>query len=59
MLEPEESLRSLAAALSERLIEDGYDQRTGRDFEQTHQGHRKRRQRKRFPVRLYVAKESL
>ena len=59
MLEAEESLRSLAAALGERLIKDGYDQRTSRDFEETHQEHRKRRQRKRFPVRLDVSKQSL
>jgi hypothetical protein len=59
MLEAEESLRSLAAALGKRLIKDGYDQRASRDFEQTHQEHRKRRQRKRSAVRLYVSKESL
>ena len=59
MLEAEESLRSLAAALGERLIKDGYDKRACRNFEQTHQEHRKRRQRKRSPVRLYVSKESL
>jgi hypothetical protein len=41
------------------LIEDGYDQGADRDFEQTHQEHRKRCQRKRSPVRLYVSKESL
>lgn len=59
MLEAEESLRSLAAALGERLIKDGYDKRASGDFEQTHQEHRKRCQRKRSPVRLYVSKESL
>ena len=59
MLEPEERLRALTAALGERLIEDGHDQRTSRDFEQTHQEHGKRCQRKRFPVRLYVSKQSL
>ena len=59
MLEAEESLGSLAAALGERLIEDGYNQRTSRDFEQTHQEHRKRCQCKRSPVRLDVSKESL
>ena len=59
MLESEKSLRALAAASDQRLIEDGYNQRANRDFKQTHQEHRKRRQRKRPAVRLYVSEQSL
>jgi hypothetical protein len=59
MLEAEESLGALAAALGKRLIEDGNDKGANCDFKQTHQEHRKSCQRERFPVRFNVSKQSL
>ena len=59
MLETEESLGALAAALGERLIENGDDKGADCNFKQTHQEHRKSCQRESFPVRFDVSKQSL
>ncbi len=59
LLQTEESLRALAAAFGEGLIENGDDERADRDFQQADEEHRKRGQRESFPVRLDVSEQSL
>jgi hypothetical protein len=59
MLEPKESLSTLAATLGQSLIEDGNNEGASGDFEQADQKHGKRCQCKRFPVRLDVFEQSL